>query len=122
LEATAQYYSNAHCGYIFWDLFYSRTDRCSELEKKKIVNINLLSLLLNYISQIIDLIVRIFNKLELSSKFVIMCGFLIAFLFLIIIIIAFFIIYFKKPKKLDIKTKKTKRAFLELFKKKNKHF
>jgi hypothetical protein len=66
------YYSSAHSGYIFWDIFYSRKDRCSELEENKMVNINILSILLNYISQILDLLVRSYNKLDVSSKFTIM--------------------------------------------------
>ena len=114
LEATASYFSSAHCGYIFWDLFYSRTERCSEMEKKKIVNINLLSLLLNYISQVLELVKKSFNQLDFSSKLSIIYGIVIFFLLLLII---FAMCIYKKryQKAKKVKTPK-RRANLDVIK------
>jgi hypothetical protein len=60
-----------NCGYVFSDIFFDRRDRCAEAEKKKIVNINFLSLILNYLNRILECIILNFNKFFYTSKIVI---------------------------------------------------
>ena len=100
-----------NCGYIIWDIFYSRTERCAELEKKTIVNINVLSLLLNYLYQILELLTQSINMLSFTSKIVILA-------FSVYLVSCVFIIYalkgyikeFIKTKKKDKKEKKSNKV------------
>ena len=84
LEANAAYYEKTDCGYVFADIFFDRRDRCAEAAKKKIVNINFLSLILNYFNQIFECFVMSFNMFSLTSKIVI--GGILSFLVFSVII------------------------------------
>ena len=93
---TAKLYSKSDCGYAFSDLFFSRTERCIEFEKRKIVNINVLSLVLNYLNQMLNVFVETFNKFSYWSQL----WFILSGSFFVVLIIALIVVY-PHPSNLD---------------------
>lgn len=96
---TAKLYSKSDCGYAFSDLFFSRTERCIEFEKRKIVNINVLSLVLNYLNQMLNVFVETFNKFSYWSQlWFILSGsfFVMLIIALIVVKIHYKVIYLKQ--------------------------
>ena len=84
------------------------------------MNINILSLLFNYISQVIDLNVRSYNKLDFTSKLSIMSAIMIFVLLLFIIFGIFMHLKRYKKHKLIKNVKKNKKKMLfDFFKKKD---
>ena len=70
-----------------WDLFYSRALRCSEFEKKKVVNINMLSIVLNYLTQILEMCAINFEKLSFTSRFAVLIVFAFGLCFSVVVVI-----------------------------------
>ena len=60
-------------------MIYSRTERCAEIEKKKIININILPLLLNYLNQVLEFLTLAINNLSISSKTALVICFILFF-------------------------------------------
>ena len=68
MDIEAKIYQVEECGWAFSDLFSSRAERCANLEKKKHINVCVLSVIIISFKEIMHMIVQLFNGLSYVSQ------------------------------------------------------